>query len=126
MTTRGTNAQQGSLPKYGLTEVIFGICNSTVLHIQLDVIYLVFCCYLHLQFFNHHRFRADGIPVLRQALSVIRQHYLLDHFENNSIGTEYDGNITFYFSYTNGKVECSGQDFTKYVSNFTDFPKIPH
>jgi hypothetical protein len=60
------------LPKYGLTEVIFGICNSIVLHIQLDIIYLAFCCYLHNQFFNHHRFRADGIliPVLRQALSV--------------------------------------------------------
>ena len=64
----------GGLPKYGLTEVIFGICNSIVLHIGLDIIYLAFCCYLHLQFFNHHRFRADGIliPVLRQALSVVR------------------------------------------------------
>jgi hypothetical protein len=62
----------GGLPKYGLTLVIFCICNSTVLHIQLDIIYLAFCCYLHLQFFNHHQFRADGllIPVLRQALSV--------------------------------------------------------
>ena len=48
------------------------ICNSIVLHIVLDIIYLAFCCYLHHQFFNHHRFRADGIliPVLRQALSV--------------------------------------------------------
>jgi hypothetical protein len=44
----------GGLPKYGLTEVIFGICNSTVLHIQLDIIYLAFCCYLQLQFLNHH------------------------------------------------------------------------
>lgn len=63
-----------SLPKYGLTLVIFGIYNSTVLHIQFDIIYLAFCCYLHHQFFNHHRFRADGIliPVLRQALSVVK------------------------------------------------------
>lgn len=57
---------------------------------------------------------------------VIRQNYLLDYFESNNGGSEVNGNITFYFSYTNGKVECSGQDFTKYVSNFTDFPKIPH
>ena len=45
-----------------------------MLHIQLDIIYLAFCCYLHHQFFNHHRYRADGILilVLRQALSVVR------------------------------------------------------
>jgi hypothetical protein len=32
-----------------------------------------FCCYLQLQFFNHHRYRADAIliPVLRQALPVV-------------------------------------------------------
>ncbi|HEY5463034.1 MAG TPA: hypothetical protein VIJ95_07245 [Hanamia sp.] len=57
---------------------------------------------------------------------IIRQDYLLDHFENNKVGSEAKGNITFYFSYTNGKVECSGQDFTKYIRDFTDFPKIEH
>jgi hypothetical protein len=66
-------------PKYGQTEVIFGICNSTVLHIQLDLIYLAFCCYLHFQFFNHHRFRVEGIliPVLRQALPVDSEKFAL-------------------------------------------------
>ena len=46
-------------------------CNSIVLHIGQDIHYLAFVCYL--QFFNHHRYRADGIliPVLRQALSVV-------------------------------------------------------
>jgi len=57
---------------------------------------------------------------------IIRQDYLLDHFENNKVGTEAKGNINFYFSYTKGKVECSGQDFTKYIKDFTDFPKIEH
>ncbi|MBD3750394.1 MAG: hypothetical protein IE931_12955 [Sphingobacteriales bacterium] len=57
---------------------------------------------------------------------IIRQDYLLDQFENNAVGSEAKGNITFYFSYTNGRVECSGQDFTKYVKDFTDFPKIEH
>jgi hypothetical protein len=57
---------------------------------------------------------------------IIRQDYLLDHFENNKVGAEAKGNITFYFSYTKEKVECSGQDFTKYIKDFTDFPKIAH
>ncbi len=57
---------------------------------------------------------------------IIRQDYLLDHFENNKVGSEAKGNITFYFSYTKGKVDCSGQDFTSYIGDFTDFPKIDH
>ncbi len=57
---------------------------------------------------------------------IIMQDYLLDHFENNKVGSEAKGNITFYFSYTKGKVEYSGQDFTKYIKDFTDFPKIEH
>lgn len=57
---------------------------------------------------------------------IIWQDYLLDHFENNKVGSETKGSITFYFSYTKGKVECSGQDFTKYTKDFTDFPKIEH
>lgn len=54
---------------------------------------------------------------------IIRQDFLLDHFENNNVGTEYNGNITFYFSYSQEKVTCSGKDFTRYVS---DFPLISH
>ena len=57
---------------------------------------------------------------------IIRQDFLLDHFENNKVGSETKGNITFYFSYTKEKVESSGQDFTKYIKDFTDFPKIEH
>lgn len=57
---------------------------------------------------------------------IIRQDYLLDHFENNKVGAEANGNITLYFSYTDGKAECSGQDFTKYIRDFSDFPQIQH
>lgn len=57
---------------------------------------------------------------------IIRQDYLLDHFENNNVGSEAKGNITFYFSYSGDKIECSGQDFTKYSKDFSDFPKIEH
>jgi hypothetical protein len=57
---------------------------------------------------------------------VIRQDRLLDYFEKKKVGSEANGNITFYFSYTNGAVMCSGQDFTKYIKDFADFPKIEH
>lgn len=57
---------------------------------------------------------------------IIRQDYLLDHFENNKVGSEHDGNITFYFSFSNEKVECSGQDFSQYIQDFSDFPLINH
>ncbi|SDF13301.1 hypothetical protein SAMN04487996_10929 [Dyadobacter soli] len=57
---------------------------------------------------------------------IIRQDYLIDHFENNQVGSEANGSITFYFSYSKGIVECSGQDFTRYVNDYTDFPKIAH
>ena len=55
---------------------------------------------------------------------VIRQDYLLDHWQNDKIGSEHDGNLNLYFSYSNNKVESSGLDLSKYVSNFTDFPLI--
>jgi len=55
---------------------------------------------------------------------VIRQDYLLDHFQNDKIGSEHDGNLNLYFSYLKDKVECSELDLSKYVSDFTDFPLI--
>ncbi|WAC14770.1 hypothetical protein [Dyadobacter pollutisoli] len=57
---------------------------------------------------------------------IIRQDYLLNHFENENVGSESKGNITFYFSFSKGKAECSGQDFTRYIKDYTDFPKIEH
>jgi len=57
---------------------------------------------------------------------IIRQDYLLDHYENNNLGSEFSGKIILYFSFTDSKVECSGQDFTKYISDYTDFPIIEH
>jgi len=57
---------------------------------------------------------------------IIRQDFLLDLFENDSVGSANAGNITFYFSYAHGSVKCSGQNFTKYVNDFSDFPLIQH
>jgi hypothetical protein len=79
------NVQQGVCQNTGRRKLSSIFFFAIVLHIQLDIIYLTFCCYLHLQFFNHHRFRADGIliPVLRQALSdrqnLPAPHYLTPH-----------------------------------------------
>jgi hypothetical protein len=55
---------------------------------------------------------------------IIRQDYLLNHFENDKIGSEYNDNLNLYFAYSANKVECSGLDFSKYLSDFTDFPLI--
>lgn len=55
---------------------------------------------------------------------VIRQDYLLDHWQNDKIGSEHENNLKLYLSYSNGKVECSGLDLSKYVSDFSDFPLV--
>ncbi len=57
---------------------------------------------------------------------VIRQDYLRDHLESDKIGSEHDGNLNLYFSYSTGNdnVECSGLNLTRYLSDFSDFPLI--
>ena len=56
---------------------------------------------------------------------IIRQDYLLDHWQANKIGSEHNGNLNLYFSYSkDDKVESSGLDLSKYISDFTDFPII--
>ena len=53
---------------------------------------------------------------------IIRQDFLLDHYENHNIGSEHDGHLILYFSYSENKVECSKVNFTPYVADFRDFP----
>lgn len=55
---------------------------------------------------------------------VIRQDYLLDHWQSNDIGSVHEGNLKLYFAYSDDKVECSGIDFSKYISDFSDFPLV--
>ena len=55
---------------------------------------------------------------------IIRQDYLFDHYQNEKIGSEHNGILNLYFSYSTNKIECSGLDLSKYVSDFTDFPLI--
>jgi hypothetical protein len=55
---------------------------------------------------------------------IIRQDYLLKHWQDDEIGSEYEGSLSLYFSYSTDKVECSGMDLTRYISDFSDFPLI--
>jgi len=55
---------------------------------------------------------------------IIRQDYLLGQMLNYKIGSEHENNLNLYFSYTHGKVECSGLDLSSYLSDFSDFPLI--
>lgn len=55
---------------------------------------------------------------------LIRQDYLLNHCQNDKIGSVHEGNLSLYFSYSTDKIECSGFDLSKYVSDFTDFPLV--
>ncbi len=57
---------------------------------------------------------------------IIPQDILLDYFENNDIGSEHDGYINLYFSYSENKVECSGLDFNRHVGDYSDFPILEH
>ncbi len=57
---------------------------------------------------------------------IIRQDYLLDHFENRKVGSEAKGNIIFYISFFDERVECSGQNFSMYLRDFSDFPQLSH
>ena len=63
-----TGVQTCALPIYNneLFVILCGFCSS------LTEFYLAFCCYLHHQFFNQQRFRAEGIlfPNLHKALFV--------------------------------------------------------
>ena len=78
--------------------------------------------------FNQYLGKAGHLTIMSEFLMLGRNVAIpeVDIFENNKVGSLAKGNITFYFSFTKGKAECSGQDFTGYIKAFTDFPKIEH
>lgn len=53
---------------------------------------------------------------------IIRQDYLLDHFQNNQLGSTHQDHLILYFSITGDKAECSGLDMSQYIGDYTDFP----
>ena len=55
---------------------------------------------------------------------IIRQDYLLDYLQNAKIGSEHEGNLNLYFSYSTYLVECSGLDLSKYISDFVTVQQI--
>jgi hypothetical protein len=76
-------------------------------------------------------------PELYYMLMLYRQHEwqhkllipraaLLFEYLTHQIGSSSGDNLLLYFSYENGKVMCSGRDFSEFYNNFVDFPIIPH
>ena len=57
---------------------------------------------------------------------IVQQGQLLDHFKKNNTTMQDKKYLNLYFSYSNDKVICLGQDFTKYIADFSDFPIIEH
>lgn len=55
---------------------------------------------------------------------IIRQDYLLDMYENENLGSTYNGNLHLHFKYTTTGVSCSKIDLTTYLSDFSDFPIV--
>lgn len=55
---------------------------------------------------------------------IIRQDRLLELVQNLPVEKVGNGKRTIYFSYSEGKLTCMGQDFTRHVRDFTDFPFI--
>lgn len=60
---------------------------------------------------------------VKTSTSTVRKDGFSGQF---SISVKNLRNITFYFSFTNGKIECSKQNLSTYVKDFTNFPKINH
>ncbi len=73
----------------------------------------------------HYIFLARHNDTWTKAI-IIRQDYLFAYFENNKLGTVFKEKLNLYFSYTGSRVECSGQDFSKYIGDYSDFPVIEH
>ncbi len=55
---------------------------------------------------------------------IIRQDYLLDHFQEDKIGSSTGNRLNLYFSYSANTVKCSGLNLNKYLNDFSDFPII--
>jgi hypothetical protein len=59
---------------------------------------------------------------------VISRYTLNELYTFNEIGSSHQKSksLMLYFSFQDGKILCSGQDFTEFRNNFNDFPLIAH
>lgn len=55
---------------------------------------------------------------------IIRQDFLLDHFQNDKIGSLHKENLNIHLYFSGKGVTCKNVDFSKYVADFSDFPII--
>jgi hypothetical protein len=57
---------------------------------------------------------------------ILRQDTLKERVEKENVGTIFKNQVTVYFSHVNQGVRCSKHDFSRFISDFTDFPIIIH
>jgi hypothetical protein len=57
---------------------------------------------------------------------IIPRAALLFKYVNNAIGSVVGDSLILYITFQGEKVMCSGEDFSEFYNNFTDFPRIEH
>jgi hypothetical protein len=57
---------------------------------------------------------------------IISRERLLDLYEISKIGSATANKLVLYFSFQDGKVQCSGVDLSSYLNDFSQFPPISH
>jgi hypothetical protein len=57
---------------------------------------------------------------------IIPRAALLSKFLENAIGSVVGDSLILYITFQGEKVMCSGEDFSEFYNNFTDFPRIEH
>lgn len=62
-----------------------------------------------------------------QSFIIIKQEVLYELYAVHSIGSlNQRGMLSLYFSYTEQTVHCGGQDLSRYLNYWADWPIIPH
>jgi hypothetical protein len=57
---------------------------------------------------------------------IVARDILANLYQSAAIGTVAANKLILYFSFQDGKVQCSGVDLTTYLNDFSQFPPIPH
>jgi hypothetical protein len=59
---------------------------------------------------------------------IIHQRILFDYFESRSLGTKVGDKLQLYIAFNTDQTvaTCSGIDISRHISDYSDFPIIPH
>ena len=70
---------------------------------------------------------ANRISSFWESFIVIPRQELYNQYGQNNVGSlNRYGMLSLYFSYSDGEVTCSGQDFSMYLNNWSAWPIIEH